>query len=592
MKRSITILMMVVVLVGNLAYGAIDAKYARKKPVANEPTTLPTTRPGSGNIISGGLSWFPVDSMANVYGMANSGIKCITYDPTSGALAIVHRASLDYGIASGQLWYNTSTDGGATWTRVGELNAGTPATLRYPSAYISNPTGSSNPADILFTWSAPRLVSGAFGGISYGLDQFNTGASFAVSGTDTSISSQTSIWGTAGSAYVYWASESGNTYRVWATNDFTTVSEQVPPTWADSPANFSNPLGYIHGSSTASASYFAVQALFPGDSADVINFGYSKSTDNAATWSGWTRPQPDWRRATGLPTSWDLMDFDQPAGGTVDYIGDFIVDPTDRAHFFNVVVDSPWSATDTRGILETYETGSGWESKWITMDLHEQTNLIYGGLPQTHQDLRASISDDGSVLACVWLDAGTASATDTIPDIWFSWRSNTPAGTWASPVNLSGTPTDAELVIHAGPRMRSNGGNSYTIFLVRNYESSNPPYPPNDVNKTTIYATSHTFTATTDVRNDGNVVGYKLAQNYPNPFNPGTKISFTLPERAAVKLSVYNVLGQEVATLVDGVRNAGVHDVGFSATNFPSGIYFYTLKAGQFSETRKMVLMK
>ncbi len=590
MKRSITILLLVVVLVGNLAYGAIDAKNARKAPVATEPTTSPTTRPGNGNVPWGGLSWFPVDSMANVYGMANSGVKPLSYDPASGALGIVHRGAADYALGSGQLWYNALT--GVNWNRVGELNAGTDITLRYPSAHISNPTNSTDPTDALFTWAAPRLVAGAFGGISYGLDQFGTGASFAVMGTDTSLSSQTSIWGTAGSAWVYWAAESGVTYRVWATNDFTTVTEQVPPTWADSPANFTNPLGYINGSSTASASYFAVQALFPGDSADVINFGYSKSTDNAATWSGWTRPQPDWRRATGLPTSWDLMDFAQPPGGTVDYIGDFIVDPTDRAHFFNVVVDSPWTDLATRGILETYENGSGWESKWITIDLHEQTNLVYGALPQTHQDIRATISDDGTILACVWLDAGTADPSDVIPDIWFSWRANDPTGTWAAPVNLTTTPNDAELVIHTAPRLRSNGGNSYTIFLLRNYESSNPPYPPNDVNKTTIFASSYTFTAATDVSNEGNVLGYKLAQNYPNPFNPGTQITFTLPERATVKLSVYNLLGEEVATLVDGVRNAGVHEIPFTATSLPSGMYFYTLKAGQFSETRKMVLMK
>jgi hypothetical protein len=85
---------------------------------------------------------------------------------------------------------------------------------------------------------------------------------------------------------------------------------------------------------------------------------------------------------------------------------------------------------------------------------------------------------------------------------------------------------------------------------------------------------------------------YTLAQNYPNPFNPSTKIAFSVPTQGNVTLKIYNMLGQEVATLLDEVRNAGVHEVAFDGINLSSGVYFYTLTAGDFVSTKKMMLLK
>jgi hypothetical protein len=85
---------------------------------------------------------------------------------------------------------------------------------------------------------------------------------------------------------------------------------------------------------------------------------------------------------------------------------------------------------------------------------------------------------------------------------------------------------------------------------------------------------------------------YSLAQNYPNPFNPTTDIQFSLPIQSQVRLTVYDILGQEVATLVNGSLTAGEHTVAFNAASLPSGIYFYRLEAGSFSDIRKMMLLK
>jgi hypothetical protein len=85
---------------------------------------------------------------------------------------------------------------------------------------------------------------------------------------------------------------------------------------------------------------------------------------------------------------------------------------------------------------------------------------------------------------------------------------------------------------------------------------------------------------------------YKLDQNYPNPFNPSTKITFELAKSEKVKLAVYNLLGEQVAVLVNGTRNAGPQTVTFDAKNFSSGVYFYKLEAGSTVLAKKMMLLK
>ena len=85
---------------------------------------------------------------------------------------------------------------------------------------------------------------------------------------------------------------------------------------------------------------------------------------------------------------------------------------------------------------------------------------------------------------------------------------------------------------------------------------------------------------------------FALEQNYPNPFNPSTSIRYGLPTRSQVRLSVYNLLGQEVAVLVQAEQEAGYHDARFDAAGLSSGIYLYRLTAGSYQEVRRLVLMK
>jgi hypothetical protein len=86
--------------------------------------------------------------------------------------------------------------------------------------------------------------------------------------------------------------------------------------------------------------------------------------------------------------------------------------------------------------------------------------------------------------------------------------------------------------------------------------------------------------------------GISIFQNYPNPFNPSTTIRYALSHKSNVQMVVYNTLGQQVATLVQGEEEPGYHEVKFVATNLSSGVYFYRLQAGSFVQTRKLLLVR
>jgi hypothetical protein len=101
----------------------------------------------------------------------------------------------------------------------------------------------------------------------------------------------------------------------------------------------------------------------------------------------------------------------------------------------------------------------------------------------------------------------------------------------------------------------------------------------------------HIHTATVNVEITVPAV-YALEQNYPNPFNPSTTIRYSIPEDGFVKLAVYNLLGEEVSTLVNSIQQAGVYDVQFDASKLASDVYVYKLEAPGYISVRKLVLMK
>jgi hypothetical protein len=212
-------------------------------------------------------------------------------------------------------------------------------------------------------------------------------------------------------------------------------------------------------------------------------------------------------------------------------------------------------------------------------------------LDQTGNAIHASVSADGQVMTMVWLDAATSSPSDTLPDVWFSYRTIT-GGAWSTPQNLTQTPGFPELLLHAAPIVKVNGGGSYTLFLGRTYQSGINTYPPDNGVLSTFYVAAHTFTPTGVSEEASKPSSFTLEQNYPNPFNPSTTIQYSVANAGPVTLKVYNMIGQEVATLVNQTVTAGSHSTTFDASGLSSGMYFYKLSAGSQVESRKMLVLK
>ncbi len=151
---------------------------------------------------------------------------------------------------------------------------------------------------------------------------------------------------------------------------------------------------------------------------------------------------------------------------------------------------------------------------------------------------------------------------------------------------------------------RINEGEWNSIAFIEGYGNSNSPKEYSYSDKDLFAGGSKFQYRLKQIDNDGqyeysdivevDVVPnqYELSQNYPNPFNPSTTIRFSLPKQTQLKINIYNMLGEQVATIAEGMYESGYHKVTFDASNLPSGTYIYRLQSNDFVQVKKMILLK
>ncbi len=183
------------------------------------------------------------------------------------------------------------------------------------------------------------------------------------------------------------------------------------------------------------------------------------------------------------------------------------------------------------------------------------------------------------------------------PLYWYSGDPETDIG-WISVID-----TDYRMLVHTGPFVLEEN-KPITIIIGYTIGQGDSPLNSVTVGKEVSAFVQQFYQSNFDdnilpVEEENNLIvdEFKLFQNYPNPFNPSTKIKFTIPyvetgHAPSVQLKVYDVLGNEITTLVSEEKPAGSYEVEFNASLLPSGVYFYQLKAGSYIETKKMILMK
>jgi hypothetical protein len=179
-------------------------------------------------------------------------------------------------------------------------------------------------------------------------------------------------------------------------------------------------------------------------------------------------------------------------------------------------------------------------------------------------------------------DSTTGTPTNVSDVLYNSFATNTTPNTFSSPVRVSEHP----------PVMSARNYYPTLIeYLDVNDDAGALWVGLDGANRRLYY---DRYSAITGITNNSNEIpgNYSLSQNYPNPFNPTTKINFAVPKNDLVILKVYNALGAEVATLVNKNMNAGSYTVDFDASLLSSGVYFYSIQAGSYSFTKKMMLIK
>lgn len=238
----------------------------------------------------------------------------------------------------------------------------------------------------------------------------------------------------------------------------------------------------------------------------------------------------------------------------------------------------------------------GLRSDWV----NEQINL--SGYTTSQVKLKFELKTDGSIVKDGWyvddigimvysivpveLSSFTATAQDN--KVSLKWITSTETNNkgfeierrsvasndgWQKIGFINGKGTSTQKSTYTFTDEKPVNGKSYYRLRQIDFDGSNEVYDAVEVN----------FDA---------VKEYSLSQNYPNPFNPTTEINFTLPKAGNITLTVYNILGAEVAKLVNGFMEAGKHSVKFDAANLSSGVYLYTIKADNFTSTRKMIVTK
>lgn len=567
--------------------GTKSLKYAGKSPRA-------TDIEGANSVVfnvpahqlNAVFAYSTVDTMANVYGPANVYVNPIAYDPYSNSVVIIHRSKSTYASGgSGGVFYAFSTNGGSTWSkRVGPLQGGlhSNGSGRYPSIALHNPAKAGSGDSVLVQYVFPILVGGGFGGMIYGTDP-GVGVNSPQSTMDTSglpwSSSMASpnVFGSAG--YVFAAPNYGDDghISIFRSPDGATFTKSDPAQLSAAKikdANIDDVAGIVYQNGTY---YIGVRAQFvaaPNSDTARWTLGISKSADGGATWSEYE--VVPWRAL--VPTNYAYNIF----------ANDFTVDGANGYHWLTVGVDTT-AEPDVWGLFHLYKaSGGSWTSNKIK-DLATHDNWNYGGLGQTLTENQLSVSKNGQIVGAKWIeDHQGAAFKDSLPiaDVWTStWKAGSG---WSTPVNRTNTPTVNDQITHIAQYMGDDGN----AHLMRNQSVTTATQAGDmDVHVTKVDYDSDIITGVR--RDEGAVVGsFQLDQNYPNPFNPTTTISFTLAQGGETSLKVFNMLGQEVATLISGHQNAGLFFVDFDASKLASGVYLYKLQSGSFVETKKMLLMK
>jgi len=518
----------------------------------------------------------------NAYTTQASYTNQIYYDPFSSLMGIVKRSDLT-GPGSGRMYYQVSDDIGQNWTgQLGPMNHPGYVLGRHPNIVLTNPAKSSNLeevtvvtgwAELSASWYWYVLAGDPVGFMSptthldstfYPGDEMfvnSAGSAFAVlplidypeDGTNN---------------YLYRSDDGGQS---WSRASISYETDFFNDTWNGTKSDIN-----AHGNG-----YIMVQAQNP-DVGAVYHFALKATSDDGDTWDS------EWNWVNPYEASYNggvLGDVVQALNYEVDFITYTPLGSQEASAFFVGTFVDTTDGTNT-GIYILDNQSGDWRATQIAL-VNATSQALPGGLT-TLNEVEFGRSENGSVLAVKYADLPAPGADGY--DLFVSWYDGE---TWTAPENFTQTPDINEKYSQTAPRLHNVGGNVWQLITMYTLFGDDDT---NDLAESELwFVDGVTATVNPVVSVDGNenlTYQFELKQNYPNPFNPSTSIKYSVPELTNVSLKVYDVLGKEVATLVDAQQTQGVYEVAFDASNLASGMYIYTIKAGNFTSSKKMLLMK
>ena len=242
-----------------------------------------------------------------------------------------------------------------------------------------------------------------------------------------------------------------------------------------------------------------------------------------------------------------------------------------RDAFTSILAECPANQLGTKRTVQTGGTT-------VLDNINNNDWALYGGVEFGNNDYHKS-ADSIKVVASSAMDGGTIEVyIDSID-----------ASTKIAECNISGTGSWTTFKTFPAKLLSSVSGN-HDVYLLFNGSGTNNLF----MLQSFYFTETGTATGVSNENLEGNNIPkkYELKQNYPNPFNPSTKIEYSIPKNGYVSLKVYNLLGQIEATLFNGFQNAGENAATFNGEALASGIYLYQLKAENYVETKKLMLLK
>ncbi len=623
----------------NQTHFAAKAGLRKTNEIAIEQLSNTTNAPVQTNKSNKGtLTGVTLGYSNNVYTMLVEQQSCLSVNEGLGLIQFVHRTKVgeDYSgttaASSGDIATTYSTDGGTTWTGIMDYpNSNPPGNNRYPSGVIYNPTGNTNPMNAYTAYIGPVHDGTAWSMDFVGSRKFNNTMD---SNMYLPIPTHTLRNGfTSNSSSKIRAI--GASYQGSSTSPYTLDSVYLlTGTFNSTNSNFDWTVETFNydfvvdtdGGDAASVWYFNTAWSNDGNTGYMWTIGRHQSNDLRSK-------QPLVWKTTDAGANWAMMpvfdfssfsimnDYLIPMAGVTPATVrahfssslDGVVDANDQLHLMAYVqssysnhndsLDYFWShksiGNGSDPIFDFYTTASGWNAIHLGDIYTFSVDGADGGFGDIGWDLRlqAGKTTDGNKVFASWTDSDTTLAPDNasgvalnmFPDLYVA-AYDIVSGKQTVATNFTyGTSFYGDFFFHYMSDIIITDNGTFKIPVTKIIKGTGPVDPI-----THVYVQGVEFTTADFITNPGfkasidNMVS--VSQNRPNPFNGNTQIDVNLDKASNLSIEVINITGQTVYSMNYGQKAQGTHTLDFNSSNLSSGIYFYTVTAGNSKVTKKMIV--